>query len=146
MPDGIGSDRPARRVLRRPNRKLSRPEIDQLVADYQAGVCLTGLGKRFGLHRQTAKAHLERREVTIRSELPAMTPDQVQEASQLYEASGLSLLQVAARFGVAPNTLRRALVRAGFKIRPRGYAGLRLTSSTFAALAQIADSAQGCAA
>jgi hypothetical protein len=64
-----------RRQLKRPNRKLSPVEIDQLVADYQAGLCLTELGERFGLHRQTAKAHLERSGVTIRSELPAMTPE-----------------------------------------------------------------------
>jgi len=95
------------------------------VADYQAGLCLTALGERYGLHRQTAKAHLERRQVCIRSELPAMMPDQVQAAGQLYEASGLSLAKVAARFEVAPNTLRRAIGMAGFRIRPRGYAGPR---------------------
>jgi DNA-binding MarR family transcriptional regulator len=110
-------------VLQRPNRKLSLAEIDQLVADYQAGLCLTELGKRYGLHRQTAKAHLERRGVTIRSELPALTPDQVQAAGHLYDALGLSLVQLANRFEVAPNTLRRALASAGYRIRPRGYCG-----------------------
>ena len=56
-----------------------------------------------------------------------MTPEQVQAAGQLYEASGLSLAQVAARFDAAPNTLRRAIGRAGFRIRARGYAGPRPT-------------------
>lgn len=125
--DGGELVRPVRRVLRRPNRKLSPAEIDQLVGDYQAGTCLTELGQQCGLHRQTVKAHLERRGVTIRSELPAMTAEQVQAAGRLYEASGLSLAQVATRFEVAPNTLRRALGRAGFQIRPRGYACPRLT-------------------
>lgn len=124
--DGSKLVQPARRVLQRPNRKLSPAEIDQLVADYQAGICLTKLGERYGLHRQTAKAHLERRAISIRSELPALTPDQIQDAGRLYE-SGLSLVQVSARFEVAPNTLRRSLGRAGFRIRSRGYAGLRLT-------------------
>lgn len=89
------------------------------MADYRAGVCLTELEERYGLHRQTAKAHLERCGVTIRSELPAMAPEQVQAAGQLYETSDLSLVQVAVRFEVAPNTLRRAISRAGFRIRSR---------------------------
>ncbi len=126
LPDGGEPVHPVRRVLQQPNRKLSAAEVDQLAADYQAGLCLTKLGERYGLHRQTAKAHLERRGMAIRSELPAMTSDQVQAAGRLYEASGLSLARVAARFEVAPNTLRRALGRAGFQIRPRGYAGRRL--------------------
>jgi len=61
--------------------------------------------------------------VAIRSELPAMTSDQVQDAGRLYETAGLSLARVATRFEIAPNTLRRALGRAGFQIRPRGCAG-----------------------
>lgn len=81
---------------------------------------------KYSLHRQTAKAHLERRGVTIRSEMPTMTPEQVQAAGQLYEATGLSLAQVAAGFEVAPSTLRRAIGRAGFRIHGRGYAGPRL--------------------
>ena len=109
----------------RPNHKLQPGAIDRLVADYRAGMCLTELGLKYSLHRQTAKAHLERRGVTIRSEVLTMTPVQVQVAGQLYEATGLSLAQVAARFEVAPNTLRRAIGRAGFRIRPRSYAGPR---------------------
>jgi predicted RNA polymerase sigma factor len=82
---------------------------------------------KYSLHRQTAKAHLERHDVTIRSEVPSLAPEQVQAAGQLYEAGGLSLAQVAKRFEVAPNTLRRAIGRAGFRIRARGYAGPRPT-------------------
>lgn len=97
-----------RRVLR-PNHKLQPREIDLLVADYWATVCLTELGLKYSLHRQTAKAYLERRGVPNLSEVPTMMPGQVQAAGQLYEASGLSLAQVAVRFEVAPNTLRRAI-------------------------------------
>lgn len=121
-PDGIGSVRPARRVLRRPNRKLSPPEIDQLVADYQAGLCLTGLGERFGLHRQTAKAHLERRGVIIRSELPALNEGQITQAVVLY-TEGRGLNPIAALLGVAPNTVKRALLAQGVQLRLRGFAG-----------------------
>ena len=113
-----------RRALQRPNRKLSPAEIDQLVAEYQAGQCLTELGKRYGLHRQTAKAHLERRGVTIRSELPALDEGQIVRAVALY-AEGLGLNPIATRLGVAPNTVKRALLARGVRLRPRGFAGPR---------------------
>jgi lambda repressor-like predicted transcriptional regulator len=109
-------------VLQQPNRKLSPAEIDQLAADYQAGLCLTELGERFGLHRQTAKAHLERRGVTIRSELPALAEGQIAQAVALY-AEGWGLNPIASRLGVAPNTVKRALLAQGVRLRPRGFAG-----------------------
>jgi lambda repressor-like predicted transcriptional regulator len=110
--------------LQQPNHKLRPAEIDALVADYAAGMDLTELGNKYDLHRQTAKAHLERRGVVIRSELAAMEPAQVAAAAQLY-ASGLSLKAVGAAFEVAPMTLNRYLRKAGVVIRPRGYAGPR---------------------
>lgn len=79
------------------------------------------------MHRQTAKAHLERRGVVIRSELPAMTPDQVRAAGQLYETPGVPLAQVATWVEAAPNTLRRALGWAGFQIRLSWLPGPGLT-------------------
>jgi lambda repressor-like predicted transcriptional regulator len=95
------------------------------MADYQAGLCLTELGKRYGLHRQTAKAHLERRGVAIRSELPALNEEQVAQAVQLY-ADGWGLNPAAAELGVAPNTVKRALLALGVQMRPRGFSGPRL--------------------
>jgi lambda repressor-like predicted transcriptional regulator len=111
--------------LRRPNRKLSPTEIDQLVVDYQTGLCLTELGERYGLHRQTAKGHLERRGVPIRSELPALNDKQIIQAAALY-AQGQGLNPIAAQLGVAPNTVKRALLAQGVRLRPRGFAGPRL--------------------
>jgi hypothetical protein len=122
--DGSEPLRSARRVLQRPNRKLSPAEIDQLVADYQTGLCLTELGERYGLHRQTAKAHLERCGVTVRSELPALSEEQVAHAVRLY-ADGWGLNPVAAQLSVAPNTVKRALLARGVRLRPRGFAGPR---------------------
>ena len=115
--------RPVRRVLRQPNRKLLPAEIDQLVADYQAGVWLTELGMRHGLHRQTAQASSPAAPSEWSRHAVQDVPWQVRVAGRLYEASGLSLVQVAARFEVASNTLRRVLASAGYRIRPREYFG-----------------------
>lgn len=53
-------------------------EIDTLIADYRAGMCLTELGRSIGCTRQMAKTRLQRRGVIVRSDLPALTPEQVQ--------------------------------------------------------------------
>lgn len=125
LPDhGREPVRPVRRQLQRPNRKLSPAKIEQLVADYQAGLCLTELGERYGLHRQTAKAHLERCGVTIRSELPALDEEQVAQAVRLY-ADGWGLNPIAGRLGVAPNTVKRALLARGVQLWPPGVAAQR---------------------
>lgn len=124
LPGGSEPVLPVRRVLRRVNRKLSPAEVDQLVIDYQADLCLTELGKRYGLHRQTAKAHLERRGVIIRSELPALNVEQITQAVALY-AEGQGLNPIAARLGVAPNTVSEFCWLGGVRLRPRGFAGVR---------------------
>jgi hypothetical protein len=108
----------------RPNHKLQPEETDRLVADYLAGMCLSELGLKYSLHRQTAKAHLERRGVTIRSEVPALAGHQVSEAVRLY-AEGFGLNPIGTRLGVAPNTVKRALLAQGVELRPRGLAGPR---------------------
>lgn len=114
------------RRLLRPNRKLQPVEIDRLVADYSARMGLTELGERYGLHRQTAKAHLERRGVTIRSALPALDGEQVAQAVDLY-ADGWGLNPIGAQLGVAPNTVKRVLLARGVRLRPQGFAGRSLT-------------------
>lgn len=100
------------------NRKLQPADIDGLVADYQSGVDLTALGERYGLHRQTAKAHLQRRGVEVRSERPALDDQQIARAVALY-AKGYGLSPIASQFGVAPNTVKRALMAQGVVLRPR---------------------------
>jgi hypothetical protein len=90
------------------------------VGDYKAGLCLTPLGERSGCIGEPPKAHLEESGVTTRSVLSAMRLEQVRAAGQLYEGSGLSLVQVAAPFEVAPNTLRRALALSAIEFGPAG--------------------------
>src|ERR1019366_4412529 len=46
------------RELRCIQRRLSQPEIEALVADYQAGGRVGGLAKVYGIHRTTVSAHV----------------------------------------------------------------------------------------
>jgi transposase len=59
--------------------------------------------------------------MTIRSELPTLNEEQITQAVALY-ADGWGLNPIATRLGVAPNTVKRALLAQGVRLRPRGFA------------------------
>lgn len=101
-----------------PNRKLTAAEVDELVAAYLAGVDLKALGERFGMHRQTVRAHLRRRGVELRSDFPALAEAQIDRAVELY-AEGLSAAKVAKQLNAAEGTVRRALLQRGVIFRSR---------------------------
>jgi hypothetical protein len=50
-----------------------------------------------------------------------LTPEQVREATELYR-SGLSLAKVSAQLALPHESIRRALIDAGVRMRPRGRA------------------------
>lgn len=105
-------------AVRQSNRKLSPAEVDELVAAYQSGTDLSALSRQFGLHRQTARAHLKRRGVPLRSDSPVLTPAHVDQLVDLYD-SGLSTYQLARRFGVGATTVGLALRERGVELRPK---------------------------
>ncbi|MEA4944290.1 MAG: hypothetical protein VB080_07615 [Propionicimonas sp.] len=45
---------------------LTPSEVDHLVADYEAGCGIQDLAEKYGIHRATVFAHLQRREVPRR--------------------------------------------------------------------------------
>lgn len=51
--------------IKQPNHKLHPDEIDALVKAYVPGMSMSELGRRFGIHRSTAKAHVERRGIEV---------------------------------------------------------------------------------
>jgi hypothetical protein len=108
-----------RRTLVQPNHKLQPAEIDQLVELYASGLDLTKLGRRFHVHRQTARSHLLRCGVELRPQWQSLSGRQVRDLVALYE-SGLSTYQLGARFERNPNTIRRVLLAAGVRMRSRG--------------------------
>ena len=109
------SESPRRRM-----RQLSEVEVAELVAAREAGAQIKELASRFGVHKSTVLAHLDRAGVPGRRWAgKTLTPEQVRDAVWLYQ-SGLNLIEVGARFGVDRRQVSRALKEAGFALRPPG--------------------------
>jgi transposase len=106
--------------VRRSQRRLRSDEVMALAQARREGAEIKELAERFGVHRTTVLAHLERAEVPgRRRQGRQLSPERLEEAGQLY-ASGLSLIEVGERFDVDRRYLRRALPAAGFVLRPPG--------------------------
>jgi len=101
-------------------RRLSKPEVEELIAARLAGEEIAALADRFQVARSTVIDHLNRYDVPGRR-WPGrtLTAEQLQAAGQLY-ASGLRLELVGERFGVDRRYLRRVLPTLGIDIRPAG--------------------------
>lgn len=98
-------------------RHLLPVQVEQLVAQYEAGDAIDGLAREFGINRTTVIRHLERHGVQRRKVIRKMTDAEVAAAARRY-ATGLSLVAVATEFGVCDRTLRREFDAAGVKTRP----------------------------
>jgi transposase-like protein len=97
-------------------RRLSTEEVERLVAGYLEGGTVAVLAERFGVHRKTVSAHLQRAGVPRRYRL--LGDEEVMEAVGLY-STGWSLARLGPRYDVQPNTVRRAVRAAGVVTRPR---------------------------
>lgn len=75
----------------------------------------TTLAVEFGVAKTTILAIL--REASVVRRRQSLTPQQVTDASALYE-SGRSLSQVAAKMSLKQDTIRLVLKAAGVKLRP----------------------------
>ena len=99
---------------RQAQRRLTAEQVDQLVAEYQAGDDMTVLAARWRLHRTTVAEHLRRAGTELRRQgVPA---DRMDEAKRLY-GQGLSLQRLAGRYDCDDETVRKALRRYGVKLR-----------------------------
>ena len=85
---------------------------------YQEGASIDALAQRYGVHRTTIIAQLDRRGVPRRRVVRKMTDAMVSRASERY-SEGLSLAAVTSQFGVHARTLAREFRRAGTRIRAR---------------------------
>ena len=99
-------------------RRLTEPEINELVNEYQAERTLADLACVLGIDRRTVAAHLQARGIERRINRRKMTDDDVSQAARRYRA-GDSLATIASTFNVAAATIRRELRRIGVTIRPR---------------------------
>lgn len=95
--------------------RLSRPEVEALLADYEAGWRVGELARVYSIHRTTVSAHIAREDKT-RGQLTAA---QVDEAVRLYE-KGWSLRAVGRHLDLADKTVRRMLDSRAVTVRPRG--------------------------
>jgi len=96
------------------HRRLRPPEIDQLVAGYEAGATVYQLANDFRIHRATVSLLLERKRVPRRNR--PLSPARIEQARVLY-ATGQSLAKVGSQLGCDANTVRLALVRVGVRMR-----------------------------
>ena len=89
---------------------LTPSEIDDLVADYEAGSSVQELAEKYDIHRATVFAHLQRREVPRR--LPGLNDQEQAEAVRL-SRGGMSMRAIGHLMGVDRKAVRVALVEAG---------------------------------
>jgi DNA invertase Pin-like site-specific DNA recombinase len=103
---------------RRPSRqsqvRLEPHQADALARAYRAGGATKELAARFGIHRGTVTAVLQRLGVEPRKR--GLDDEQTAEACRLY-AKGWSLARLAERYDVADMTVRRYLLFAGVVMR-----------------------------
>lgn len=88
---------------------LTPSEIDQLVADYEAGSGVQELASKYGIHRATVFAHLQRREVPRRR--PGLNEQERAEVVRL-SREGKSMRAIGRRMGVDRKAVGVALVDA----------------------------------
>jgi transposase-like protein len=101
-----------------PQRRLSPTDIDDLIKAYQGGATISQLAADFGVHRTTVTGHLDRHGVARHSEQTAWDDEILTQAAGRY-ATGMSLADVAHRFGVDEQTVANRLRRAVVAVRTR---------------------------
>jgi hypothetical protein len=94
--------------------RLDPQRAKSLAAAYRAGEAINELAARFGVHRITVTAHLQRLGVELRQK--GLSDEQVAEACRLYPA-GWSLARLGERYGVKDMTVRRYLLLSGVVMR-----------------------------
>ncbi|MFL6136695.1 MAG: helix-turn-helix domain-containing protein [Frankiaceae bacterium] len=94
--------------------RLSAEALTDLIAQHRAGESTRALAQAYGLSKSGVLHLLDRHGITRRYRV--LSQGQVEEAQRLYEA-GQSLARLGATFGCSPNTIRRALMRAGVPMR-----------------------------
>jgi transposase-like protein len=100
-------------------RRLTRAEVDNLVDLYATGINVRQLAAAFGINRDTALRHLQRRDVPSRASVRKLTDDLLATATRRYLA-GDPTAKLCGDLGINPTTLRRELTKTGIQLRRRG--------------------------
>jgi DNA-binding transcriptional regulator LsrR (DeoR family) len=94
--------------------RLDARQVAELAAAYSSGQTIKELATRYGVHRVTVRALLQRHGVERRQ--VGLTDAQAAEACRLYP-EGWSLARLAKRYDVHDMTVRRYLLLAGVVMR-----------------------------
>jgi hypothetical protein len=100
-------------------RRLTRSEIDDLVDLYATGINVRQLAAVFGINRDTALRHLQRRGVPSRASVRKLTDELLATATRRYLA-GDPMAKLCGDLGINPTTLRRELTKTGIQLRRPG--------------------------
>ncbi len=111
---------------RRPARRLSTSEAEEMVSLYRDGETIVALAARFGVDRSTVMRQLRKAGVP---KYAGWTDQVTDDARALYEA-GHSLADISQLIGWPPTTIGRHLKASGVKMRPRGWRQLLIDTET----------------
>lgn len=101
------SDRVRQRQIR-----LTPQQVAALVQLYQSGASVQQCAIAFGIHRTTVMSQLERQGVPRRPNLRKLTDQDLKRVLERHRA-GESAASIARSYDVDPETVRRAIKRAG---------------------------------
>jgi hypothetical protein len=87
-------------------KKLSSSIVSNVISDYSEGIPIHELSRKYGFHRATISAHLDRAGVSKRPR--SMSEGQIDEAVQDY-AAGQSLEKIGKRLGFDSTTVLKEL-------------------------------------
>ena len=107
-------------------RSTTRSEVDNLVDVYATGINVRHLAAAFGINRDTALRHLQRRDVPSRAAVRMLTDERLAAATRQYLA-GEPMAKVCDDLAINPTTLRRALTKTGIQLRRPGRPGTGTT-------------------
>lgn len=97
--------------------RLDAEVITRLIQSYEAGRSTTQLRSEFGLSQGSVVKLLQQHGVETR--FHGLTDAETEAARELYE-SGLALAKVGEKLDRAPSSVRKALIRVGVVMRPKG--------------------------
>lgn len=110
-PDAAQTNAPRKKWTR-----LSGTQRREVIARYQAGEHTTALAKEYDVAKATILGVLRDSNIVVRRQ--PLTPDQIARAVQLY-ADGNSVATIGEALHAGSETIRRALIAEGEKLRPR---------------------------
>ena len=88
---------------------LTPAQVDCLIEDYNAGMSVQALAKKYDIHRTTVSAHMSRRNTPRRR--PGLGTDEQAEAVRLFRA-GVSMRAISRSMGIDRKAVRTALADA----------------------------------